>query len=219
MSDAVSKEIGVPSRVIPAFISPTVDEGKVPADIVRSIANYRASGKKVLALNASRLPQFNAADIYGIDLLMSAFLRSDVRERCGAVVCISDIDQNNAYLHHLRDRLRHNGLNDHILLRVGEIEFAGMLKHCDLFVRPTSTDGDAVSIREALWLGIPTVASDAVARPAGVTTFRSRDANDLARKILQTVSTKEAVAVRSDCYGEQVLETCKGLLKRQCDVE
>ena len=94
-----------------------------------------------------------------------------------------------------------------------------MLKHCDLFVRPTSTDGDAVSIREALWLGVPTVASDAVARPAGVATFRSRDADDLARKIMQTISAKKEVPVRSDCYGEQVLETCKGLLKRQYDVE
>jgi glycosyltransferase involved in cell wall biosynthesis len=38
-----------------------------------------------------------------------------------------------------------------------------------IFLRPTLTDGDAVSIREALAAGVPVLASDVVRRPAGVT--------------------------------------------------
>ena len=39
-----------------------------------------------------------------------------------------------------------------------------------VYLRPTLTDGDAVSIREALAAGVPVVASDVVRRPPGVTT-------------------------------------------------
>jgi glycosyltransferase involved in cell wall biosynthesis len=38
-----------------------------------------------------------------------------------------------------------------------------------LFLRPTLTDGDAVSIREAMTAGLPVLASDVVGRPEGVT--------------------------------------------------
>lgn len=39
-----------------------------------------------------------------------------------------------------------------------------------VYLRPTLTDGDAVSIREALAAGVPVVASDVVRRPPGVIT-------------------------------------------------
>jgi len=45
----------------------------------------------------------------------------------------------------------------------------------DIYLRPTSTDGDAVAVRESLSLGTPVVASDIVSRPAGVNLFHHRD--------------------------------------------
>jgi len=39
-----------------------------------------------------------------------------------------------------------------------------------VYLRPTLTDGDAVSIREALDAGVPVVASNVVRRPRGVVT-------------------------------------------------
>src|SRR6185436_20225577 len=56
----------------------------------------------------------------------------------------------------------------------GLVEWLGELPHpqalaviakSDAFVRPTTVDGDAISVREALALGVPTVASDAAHRP------------------------------------------------------
>jgi glycosyltransferase involved in cell wall biosynthesis len=38
-----------------------------------------------------------------------------------------------------------------------------------IFLRPTLTDGDALSIREAMAAGVPVLASDVVRRPTGVT--------------------------------------------------
>ena len=40
-----------------------------------------------------------------------------------------------------------------------------MLRLTDVLLKPTNTDGDAISVREALYLGVPVVASDVVERP------------------------------------------------------
>jgi glycosyltransferase involved in cell wall biosynthesis len=46
-----------------------------------------------------------------------------------------------------------------------------VLAACDVFVRPTLADGDALSVREALALGRPVVASSVGHRPEGALTF------------------------------------------------
>ena len=62
-----------------------------------------------------------------------------------------------------------------------------VIERSDLFVRPSLADGDAVSVREALALGVPVVASATAFRPSGVTLFRPGDCGDLTAKILQTL--------------------------------
>jgi glycosyltransferase involved in cell wall biosynthesis len=52
-----------------------------------------------------------------------------------------------------------------------------------IFVRSTFSDGDAISVREAIALGTPVIASDVVSRPAGTICFKTGDASDLASKI------------------------------------
>jgi hypothetical protein len=49
----------------------------------------------------------------------------------------------------------------------------------DVFLRPTETDGDSVSIRECLDMGIPVLASNAVSRPAGCVLFEQGELNSL----------------------------------------
>lgn len=63
----------------------------------------------------------------------------------------------------------------------------GVMKLFDVFVRPTYFDGDANSVREALCLGVPVVASATDYRPEGVVTFPIGDAAACAegiRKVL-----------------------------------
>src|SRR5205814_3643851 len=70
----------------------------------------------------------------------------------------------------------------------GSLLLAGQLPHdtalavmgrLDVFVRPTYFDGDASSVREALALGVPVVASDTDFRPEGVVVFRRGDVGAL----------------------------------------
>ena len=62
----------------------------------------------------------------------------------------------------------------------------------DVFVRPTRSDGDSVSIRESLSLGTPCLASDVVNRPTGTTLFRSGDSADGAKELLGLLDNLQA---------------------------
>jgi glycogen synthase len=68
----------------------------------------------------------------------------------------------------------------------------GIIRRLDVFVRPTYFDGDASSVREALALGVPVVASDTDFRPDGVIKFRRGDADDLAQKVAAALGTPAA---------------------------
>jgi glycogen(starch) synthase len=70
----------------------------------------------------------------------------------------------------LRDRIRAQPFAEHILLS-GDVPHAATLQaisRAHVMWRTTLYDGDAVSVREALHLGTPVIASDNGMRPAGV---------------------------------------------------
>jgi len=75
-------------------------------------------------------------------------------------------------------------------LRLGAVSppiALGMMRACDLFVRPTHVDGDALSVREALAMGARVVATQVGNRPEGVTLCPPADAAALARACLDAL--------------------------------
>lgn len=79
-------------------------------------------------------------------------------------------------------RLAAEGMEEWVLL-AGDVSHPlclALIARSDLFVRPTLADGDALSVREALALGVPVVASDVGHRPRGVRLFRAGDPAALA---------------------------------------
>ena len=72
-------------------------------------------------------------------------------------------------------------------------EFCPILTISDLFLRPTLTDGDAVSIREALYLGVPVVASNAVKRPEFVNLFENEDKEAFINSILKALENLQCI--------------------------
>jgi glycogen(starch) synthase len=58
-----------------------------------------------------------------------------------------------------------------------------LLRAADVVVRSTFADGDSITVREAIALGVPVVASATDYRPEGVVLFEKGDAADLERKL------------------------------------
>ncbi|HSW65013.1 MAG TPA: glycosyltransferase family 4 protein [Dissulfurispiraceae bacterium] len=80
------------------------------------------------------------------------------------------------------------------ILLTGDVEHAltlHLINDCDILLRTTKFDGDAISIREALHLGTPVIATDNSMRPEGVHLIPIRDADALVKKIEELAESKQ----------------------------
>ena len=68
-----------------------------------------------------------------------------------------------------------------------------VMSRLTIFIRPTYFDGDSISVREALSLGIPVVASDTGLRPSGVILFPKGNKDKLAESITYVLDHLEEV--------------------------
>ncbi|WP_439603098.1 glycosyltransferase [Devosia sp.] len=185
VSHAVAAVVGGATAVIPAFIAPSeLDEPPLPEDVLSWLDAQRANGRRLIAANASKVSFFEGADLYGIDMIVEAFESAAISSRYSALICLSREGPAVDHLASLRRSIEQAGLEEIVKFVVGEVSFPAVLRRCDVFVRPTNTDGDAVSLREAQWYGKPCIASDAAVRPEGTILFRSRDVADFVSRLL-----------------------------------
>jgi glycosyltransferase involved in cell wall biosynthesis len=90
----------------------------------------------------------------------------------------------------LQELAARNGLAGRVWF-MGELrheEGLGLLQAGDLFVRPTTADGDSICVREAVALGRRVVATQVAPRPAGVK-LCAPDASSLATAMLEALAT------------------------------
>jgi glycosyltransferase involved in cell wall biosynthesis len=79
------------------------------------------------------------------------------------------------------------------------------IRECDALLRTTHYDGDAISVREALHLGTPVIASDNGMRPAGARLVPARDAEALVAAIARTLTDTMGAPRRVASGGEENL--------------
>jgi glycosyltransferase involved in cell wall biosynthesis len=161
-------------EVIPSFIPPTVREEDI-AEIPQEVWAFMNSHNPVISANAFRISFYNNQDLYGIDMCIDlcANLKLYYPE-IGLVFSLPDIGDYE-YFNKMKRSIAEKGIETNFLFITKQYQFYPILMKCDVFVRPTNTDGDAVSIREALYFRIPAVASDAVSRPEGTIVFKSSE--------------------------------------------
>ena len=91
-------------------------------------------------------------------------------------------------------------IQNNFYIYTNPLSFPALLKISDVFLRPTNSDGDALSIREAIDLKVPVVASDCVIRPNGVALFKSRDLVDFFNVTTQVLRSYEYYKTQSKHY-------------------
>jgi len=129
---------------------------------------------------------------YGFDLLVAGLAKFRARNpRFGCVVMGSGERQAEA-----RQLVKGAGLEDNLLL-VGDVEHdtcLELMSRSDVFLRPTLEDGDSISVREAISLGVPVVASRTGARPAGAILFEPGNMEDMLSKLDLALTLGRSVA-------------------------
>lgn len=196
VSNKIKDTVKVKGVVYNAFLPPIEHyESDLPSNLKDVVFLNRA--KIICSSNAYRLNVYNGIDLYGLDLILDCCLKlKNLRNNnYHFIFVIANPNFNKDLVETYKDFIYKNSLLSFITLVLNEISFVNLLLHSDVFIRPTVTDGDAISVREALHYGCNVIASDCCDRPLGVTVFKNRDSCDLFR-ILSNVENKKSGVIR-----------------------
>ncbi|MHB8865399.1 MAG: glycosyltransferase family 4 protein [Pirellulaceae bacterium] len=183
------RDIGVDDSrlsVVPAFLPPSESQ-LLERNIPKVVLEFAASHELLVGSQGWFGYFINGRHVYSFEMLLE-LIASICKERndVGFYTVISGTyDQEHRKSIFAK---RHTmGLDSKWLIIEDNFHAAALFKKSDLFVRPTITDGDAVSVRECLWLGVPVVASDAVQRPEGCVIHGNLDLKSLAECVTRVL--------------------------------
>jgi glycosyltransferase involved in cell wall biosynthesis len=152
------------SKLVSAYIPPIIT---IPLDkeLTKRIEIERQKSKLIVVTNASHVnfDKFKK-EIYGISALLKYF-----KSRKNIFFIVADPSGN--YKKYIASNFP--GISNVGFFINKKIDFYELLKLSDVFIRNTTTDGDSLSIREALELNVACYATNVVSRPHGTIVYDS----------------------------------------------
>jgi glycosyltransferase involved in cell wall biosynthesis len=169
IEDMLEQHIDVPITIMPAYISVAAGKGQshewLPAPFFESIGITLV----VSAYRVTRWPSSDS-DVYGLDVAVKVFteLASEMHDLKLAIF-LAHMPRGRWAKRYLRSTMKlvAPASGDRVGLWVGE-SLSPAFGYRVVYLRPTHTDGDAVSVREALDANVGVIASTVVSRPSGV---------------------------------------------------
>ena len=189
--------LGVPSErteIAPAFIN--VDFSQVSFDA--RLPGWVERHQPLFSTTLFFRPE------YGFELLVEGLARLRQRYPSFGCVVMGSGEMRDEAIRRVRDA----GLEDNVLL-TGDVDHdlcLALISRCDVFLRPTLQDGDSISVREALSLGVPVVASDTGMRPAGAILFRCGDVDGMVAKIEHAIAARQTPAAPAPGCMDRLME-------------
>ena len=140
-------------------------------------------------------------DLYGFDIAIRVIERINKEgNEIYMAVSVNGINHTKLFKSFI-NYIKEHDLQERVLIIREELkEIWPVFMASQLFIRPTNTDGSAISIKEALWFNTPVITSDCVPRPKGVVLFKNRSVDDLYGKI-------------SDIYHQPILSITEKIKK------
>lgn len=189
MVTALKRSGGVSDKimVVPGFVGLS---GQVPQPVPQEITQFFRRHDPVLGAAVTPSPE------YGIPIALQALatIRQDY-SKAGLILLGVGPEMAASFPDLMPVR-------EHVLLAgaVPSNVARTVMSMLAVFLRPTYFDGDSVSVREALALGIPVVASATGMRPESVVTFQVGDCDDLCKKLREV-------------FGRALIETGKPIIR------
>ena len=184
------KELQKKTIVKEAFLPPYLEnEVNLDEDVMGIINKYNKNSTLICA-NAYRLIKYKGSELYGLNqcIEVARYAKTN-KEKVHIIFVVATIkEEDKVYYNYFNTLIQVNNLNTHITIIGKSISFINLIKACDIVLRPTLSDGDALTIREALWFKKNVIASDIVKRPEGTILYRTGDAEDLYSKIINLKS-------------------------------
>lgn len=189
--------------VLPAYLPPSADE-LAKTEIPEEVANFVRSRSRIIGSHGWFGYFVDGQHVYGFEHLarLAAEIAARRQENVGLYTVISGVyeEEHRAAIMQLQEPLK-----DHWLIVEQPFSCAALYQKTDLFVRPTVTDGDSVSIRECLDLQVPVLASDAVNRPAQCHLFPVGDYQQFAKSTWELILNRDSKPQAASANFEQPL--------------
>lgn len=144
-------------------------------------------------------------DLYGFDITLEALdiLVNKQHLDLLVIASVNGINDKLLYDNFIAKRASLNLTHNFKLIESTPKEIYPLFLYSHLFIRPTNTDGNSVSIKEALWFETPVIASNVVPRPSESELFENRNAEDLADKIMTMIKNQQFLSL------QKKIDVCK----------
>lgn len=177
--------------VIPGYIHPKEYREDIVA-IPKDVHSFIEESPFLITANGC-IRFYKDEDLYGVDMLINMMYKlKNQGIRAHLLFALLDkesqTEEEREYYKELQDRLHELDLEDIFMFyEVENTELYPILQKSQLFIRPTNTDGLGVSIAEALYYNVPSVASNVCNRPQGTILFQSRNNLDLYQVVNEVI--------------------------------
>jgi len=165
-------------QITPAYLPIGKPDAVVPAEIEDWIQRHSPVVSSAMFFRPE----------YGFESLVEAIAR--LRRRYPRIGCVVMGCQDHGEAAAL---IASQELEDGMLL-AGDLDHdlcLAVMARSAVFVRPTFRDGDSISVREAVTLGVPVVASNVGTRPEGVFLFEAGDVSGLVAEIQRALTESD----------------------------
>ena len=184
VNEDIAVSAGLSSAYVKEAFIPSLDDVDVPLpdEVDSFIGSHDAS--VLVCANAYRLTRYEGKDLYGLDQCIELARRLKREGNDAVIVFVVGTVMSSDDIYWSAEKcIREEGLGDVIKIYPKSLDFLTLMRRADIVLRPTLSDGDALTVREALFFGKPVIASDVVPRPAGTIVYTSESADDLHAKI------------------------------------
>lgn len=165
-----------------AFIPPDLNsEPELPVELKELL--IQNSDKKIIVSNAFRLDLHDQEDLYGLDLMVEVAKQIKFENKPYKIIfVVASQEDKYGLLAKNQAVIERENVSQQITILNQPVSFVKLIEKSDLVIRATNSDGDALTVREALYLNKPVIASDIVERPEGAILFQNRNVTDLFEK-------------------------------------
>lgn len=177
--------VPINTTVESAFLPPIIDEeAEILSTYPDSLFVFLQKREPLLCINAFQLNLLGDKDLYGVDLAIKAMgvLINERFPNIGLIIVLARVG-NVTYYDQILQLIRQNNLQDNCYFLIDQKELWPLFRKIDLFIRPSLSDGNSVSVAEASFFKIAIVASDCCIRPEGTFLFKTGDQTDFIQKV------------------------------------
>jgi glycosyltransferase involved in cell wall biosynthesis len=176
----IAMKLNSNTQLLSAYLPP-IKKDELPIEITEMLQDVKNKYKFIVVTNAyAKSYDINSDEIYGIDFLIQYFKTMN-----DYALIISD--PSGDYIQSYSSQI----LNFPNIKIIGyPHSFIKVLEYADIYIRNTSTDGDSLSIHEAISLGVSVIATDVVDRPENVYLIKRNNLIEF-RDVLLSIGMKK----------------------------